>query len=304
MKKILAILSLLVFLPFSAYAMQMIHDDAMDEITGQCGITIEMDMDISVAIASLTWFDCDGVGAYNNPTFFALLGTTVSTLHVETMTNYAGIDIDVGSDPSDNYYSSLGTLPAGLPFVRIGITDLDMSIAKITTDFSGPVNINGVTVNGVNGYIDIGGIMGMEVPGSAGSMNSLGIEINLGLGINTVIVGAVSWTDNDGIRVGTRGAATTADDAQGSVGITGLAITGMSVAGAITVECGTDATNRPTGSQTFLDIGIKNLAVGMNLPSITIALGAGPNTLNEVMGTLGLGGMTVNINGDVQISAH
>jgi hypothetical protein len=62
MKKILAIAIVLLMVPLSAYALEMLTEDVMDNVTGQAGVSIAVD-DVKIwqAIDGLTYTDTDGL---------------------------------------------------------------------------------------------------------------------------------------------------------------------------------------------------------------------------------------------------
>jgi hypothetical protein len=61
MKKILAMAVVLMMVPFSAYALEMLTEEVMDEVTGQAGVSIAVDdVKIFQHITSLEYTDSDG----------------------------------------------------------------------------------------------------------------------------------------------------------------------------------------------------------------------------------------------------
>lgn len=61
MKKILAMAAVLMMVPFSAYALEMLTEDVLDEVTGQAGVSIAVDdVKIYQHITSLSYTDSDG----------------------------------------------------------------------------------------------------------------------------------------------------------------------------------------------------------------------------------------------------
>lgn len=61
MKKLALILAMLLVIPCSAFGLEMLNDSAMDEVTGQAGVSIALDdIQIFLNIERLAWIDCDG----------------------------------------------------------------------------------------------------------------------------------------------------------------------------------------------------------------------------------------------------
>ncbi len=62
MKKLALILALML-IPCSAFGLQMLDNNAMDQISGQAGVSIALDdVQVFIDIEKLAWVDCDGFG--------------------------------------------------------------------------------------------------------------------------------------------------------------------------------------------------------------------------------------------------
>lgn len=60
MKKLALILAFLV-IPCAAFGLEMLNDNAMDQVTGQSGVSIAVDdVQLFINIEKLAWIDCDG----------------------------------------------------------------------------------------------------------------------------------------------------------------------------------------------------------------------------------------------------
>ncbi len=60
MKKLALILAL-ILIPCSAFGLEMLNDNAMDQVTGQSGVAIAFDdVQLFIDIERLAWVDCDG----------------------------------------------------------------------------------------------------------------------------------------------------------------------------------------------------------------------------------------------------
>ena len=61
MKKMLAVVAILMLVPFSAFGMEMMADTALEDVTGQAGVTISIDnVQMDFAMNYLSWGDTDG----------------------------------------------------------------------------------------------------------------------------------------------------------------------------------------------------------------------------------------------------
>lgn len=60
MKKLIVILALMI-IPCSAFGLEMLNDNSMDNITGQSGVSIAFDdIQMFINIERMAWIDCDG----------------------------------------------------------------------------------------------------------------------------------------------------------------------------------------------------------------------------------------------------
>lgn len=60
MKKLALILALMI-IPCSAFGLEMLNDNAMDQVTGQAGVSIALDdVQLFINIEKMAWIDCDG----------------------------------------------------------------------------------------------------------------------------------------------------------------------------------------------------------------------------------------------------
>lgn len=61
MKKVLAIIAIVMLIPFTAFGMEMMADTAMDNVTGQAGVSIGVDdIDMDMSIDHIVYGDADG----------------------------------------------------------------------------------------------------------------------------------------------------------------------------------------------------------------------------------------------------
>jgi len=91
MRKLCLLAALLMLLPVSAMAgMSAVSDVDLEEVTGQTGITITMN--VTVTATSMAWGDSDGFGTYSTAGWVIL-----STVQMPNV-SLTGVTIDCGSD--------------------------------------------------------------------------------------------------------------------------------------------------------------------------------------------------------------
>jgi len=62
MKKVLAIIAIVMLVPFTAFGMQMMADTALEDVTGQAGVSISIDnVQMDFQMGYLGWGDSDGI---------------------------------------------------------------------------------------------------------------------------------------------------------------------------------------------------------------------------------------------------
>lgn len=67
MKKVLAIAAIVMLVPFTAFGMQMMADTALDDVTGQAGVSISIDnIQMDMSIEYVAWGDDDGFSGTTN----------------------------------------------------------------------------------------------------------------------------------------------------------------------------------------------------------------------------------------------
>jgi hypothetical protein len=87
MKKILAIVAVMMLVPFTAFGMEMMADTALEDVTGQAGVSITIDnVQMDFAMDYLSWGDGDGLGGstegYVNLTQIQMTGIVIDKLIV------------------------------------------------------------------------------------------------------------------------------------------------------------------------------------------------------------------------------
>ncbi len=262
---------------------------------GQMGLGVNVDAAIDrIGLKTLSWGDVDGIGGNTKAGFVGLKNTDISGIAVtgpvslEVQTDDKGeltltkfIRMDIGYDHLRN--------PVPL---EVGIASLDTTvIVGDQKDFSGNTGVLGelymkdLAMN-VNGYLDIYNPQDKAVA----------TNLDFGLTIPTLTLNTLSWGDPDGFE-GSPGA--------GGVGLKNLAISNLAIDGRATidtetVQAGDGMTLLPVGTA-FVHMGFSNLDVSMDSLKTDVALGNAKDNLNQVLGSVYLGGLKMGMNGTVDI---
>jgi hypothetical protein len=111
MKKIFMalVLATILALPFSAFAMTTVADSDLSTVTGQAGVSINMDLNMNVNIDLAVWGDRDGItgSAYATQGYVGLSDIAISNLRLRARTPYD--DFAVMSDPHNLFGSTMMT---------------------------------------------------------------------------------------------------------------------------------------------------------------------------------------------------
>jgi len=262
---------------------------------GQMGLGVNVDAAIDrIGLKTLSWGDADGIGGNTKAGFVGLKNTDISGIAVtgpvslEVQTDDKGeltltkfIRMDIGYDHLRN--------PVPL---EVGIASLDTTvIVGDQKDFSsrqdvlGELYMKDLKMN-VRGYLDIYNPQDKAVA----------TNLDFGLTIPTLTLNTLSWGDPDGFE-GSPGA--------GGVGlknlaISNLAIDGRATIGTETVQAGDGMTLLPVGTA-FVHMGFSNLDVSMDSLNTDVALGNAKDNLNQVLGSVYLGGLKMRMDGDLDI---
>ena len=188
--------------------------------------------------------------------------------------------------------------------VNIGIANMSVGMASLDTtvvlgdkkDFSGTMYILG-TLYMKDLQMNVGGYLDIYNPVGNNNATSLGF----GLNVSSLTLDTLSWGDNGGLEEGVVGYV--AGTSAGWVGLKNLAINNLAISGVATIETLTapiGSTNLPAG-MVFVRIGLSNLNVSMDSLNTDVALGSAKNNLNQVLGSVYLGGLNMDINGNVDI---
>jgi len=282
MKKFSILAILVMFFVFAAFpvsvlAMTAISDDEMAQVTGQRGVSINVDVTANLSIGTIAWGDSDGFAGYSNAGFVGIEGLDL-TIHFSgrhdgpfattgpSAVGYMGnkpITIDVGSD-------TLGwttQVRIGLPTSHLTVSELQADIfisgvtagapTSTTAQQLGAIYMNGIEIllgessspavaSSYNaGYLTIG---------AAGSGNR-GINFGFDVNIDSINIDTISYGNTTSILAGSFGTAATA----GYIGVTDLTIGHMNIDGGFNIGIGTlntDAINNGHGQGIITQVNI------------------------------------------------
>jgi hypothetical protein len=140
MKKLCVLAALiLMLLPVTAMAgMQAASDTELSEVSGQTGITIDMNM--SVTAGTVAWGDDDGFSPYTTEGWVVLVGLDLPTIALSNVT------IDCGGNTTTSYLAigTSGNVITG----SLTIADIVIgSTATSTGPSAGEVRISGIGIS-------------------------------------------------------------------------------------------------------------------------------------------------------------
>jgi len=333
MKKILTAIVLFAFvvLPMSVMAMTSITEDELSNVTGQAGVSINVDVTANVTVGTVAWGDSDGFTGYTNAGFVGIEGLTL-TVHASGRHDGAFATTGataVGYMANDPITIDVGTSDTGTSLVRIGLPTFHITVSTLQTD----IFVSGVTADAPTSTVaqQLGAIYmsGIEIrlgqsatPADAGSFNAgyvtigaagagnTGVNIGFNVAIDSVAIGTLSYGNTTSILYTDFGAAATA----GYIGIDGLVLDDVTIVGGVAIGVGTlnTAALNPTGNQgtiTQVNIVIANgttIAIpGAITGNIVLAQDQELATGAGTLGNFYIGGVTAQIVDNVDsLSAH
>lgn len=259
MKKIftaIVLLALLV-LPMSVMAMTDITDDELSTVTGQAGVSINVDVTANLTIGTVAWGDSDGFTGYTNAGFVGIEGLNL-TVHASGRHDGAFATTGataVGYMANDPITIDVGTNDVGASIVRIGLPTFHITVSTLQTDIfvSGGSLLGGPTSTVAQqlGAIYMSGIeirlgqsttpadagsfeAGYVTIGAAGAGNT-GVNIGFNVAIDSVAIGTISYGNTTSLIATDFGAAATA----GYIGVVGLNLDDVNIYGGVAIGVGT-----------------------------------------------------------------
>jgi len=258
MKKILSaiVLFALVVLPMSVMAMTTISDNELSTVTGQAGVSINVDVTANLTIGTVAWGDSDGFTGYTNAGFVGIEGLNL-TVHASGRHDGAFTTSGataVGYMANDPITIDVGTNDGGQSIVRIGLPTFHITVSTLQTD----IFVSGVTAGAPTSTVaqQLGAIYmsGIEIrlgqsatPSDAGSFDAgyvtigaagagnTGVNIGFVVNIDSVEIGTLSYGNTTSLLAGDFGAAATA----GYIGVTGLNLDDVNIYGGVAIGVGT-----------------------------------------------------------------
>jgi hypothetical protein len=268
MKKLLTAIALIacLILPLSAMAMTTIADNELSTVTGQAGVSINVDVTASLAIGTIAWGDSDGAAAFGYASMgFVGLDNMNMTIHIggRTDTVYSGGTISngpLGTTGGANYFLNkpitidVGSSATGAAVVVIGLPTFHITVSSLDSQIflSGGTLAGGPTSTSAQGLgeiylanvdvklgigttaatMDAGYVTISSTPVGGNS----GIVVGLNVKIGSVSIGTMSYGNNTSLLTGFGlGTAATA----GFVGMTNLTLNNMTIAGQVMIGVGT-----------------------------------------------------------------
>ena len=326
MKKIFTaiVLFALVVLPMSVMAMTTIADNELSTVTGQAGVSINIDVTANLTIGTIAWGDSDGFTGYTNAGFVGMQGMNL-TVHLSGRHDgvYAGGANYLANKPIT---IDVGTSDAGASLVRIGIPTSHITVSTMNTNIFvsgatagapssttaqqlGSIYLQGVEVILGRGADAASMDAGYVTIGAAGAGN-VGVNIGFNVLIDSVTIGTMSYGNSTSILAGSFGAAATG----GYIGVRNFALDDVTIAGGVAIGIGTlNGTALGVasfGTQTMVNIVIANgttIAIpGAITGTVTLASNQTLDAANaSELGNFYIGGVTAQIVDNVgSFSSH
>lgn len=335
MKKFLAILAALMLIPFTAFGMEMLSDNVMDDVTGQAGVSINLDVEVDATIATAAWGDADGVtGVAGEGGYVGMSNMTIDSLRVRARDDWAlsgnpaligqlqFLTIDVGSD----------ALYGGTTYVRInpGTFQISMESFDATVALSDDTALD--EVMGVMFMTDMDIFLARDNYIDIMAHGGSGVTIVFDMTMDTVTMATMGWGDLDGLEnnvpygvpSGTLPAYVAGDHTvAGYVGVANLAMANLTMSGTVGIDVvtlaadPTDPTSLVPGlyatwlavnpgdaSSTYVHMALSDVNVTLDSMTGDVQLGATAALGGGTLGDFYVGGVNATVNGWVDIFAH
>jgi hypothetical protein len=259
MKKILALSLTLMLIPFSAFGLEMLEDSTLDSVTGQAGVSINVDIEVDAFIGTAAWGDSDGIAGDGG--YVGLQNMDIDVLRVRAREDWAlsgdattigqleFLTIDVAHDTA-----TTDPLYDGRTYVRINPGTFDITMDSFTADvalgadttmgeFMGEVFMTDMLVR-----LDAGNYIDIYTHGGSG------VSITMYVNMDTVSFATIGWGDTDGLGDDTIGYGVPSGTLPyyvngdytepGYVGVNTLTMTELTVSGTVAIDVLTiDSTN-------------------------------------------------------------
>jgi hypothetical protein len=261
-------------------------------LNSQDGVGVNVDVALDrIGIQTLSWGDADGVGGTSAAGYVGLRDTAVTGV---TAYGSLGIKADtVGTD------QNIGNMPVGTRYNHIAMADLAVGMETLDStvavgnrkDFSdrtfilGSLYMKNLQMN-MNGYLNLYTLEGRDLTG-----------IDLEVAIPRLTVDTLSWGDSDG---------TPDAPFMGGVGLRNLSIEQLKIAGQAAIEmrrvqAGDTGINPLPVGTALVNIGLTQVSLSMESLDADVGLGDRKDNLNQILGSIYLGGLKTVIDGGVSI---
>lgn len=161
MKKLALILAFLV-IPCASFGLEMMNDNAMDQVTGQSGVSIAFDdLQMFINIEKLAYIDCDGFNSHAFDTVcegaagaIGLNNFQIDVLNINAIVNSTANDL-TGNNTTTQTNTNVGSMP--LFSTSCGNIDLfyDYGTAGLDTCYLGSASNPTADNAGLNNYTSI-----------------------------------------------------------------------------------------------------------------------------------------------------
>lgn len=268
MKKILKAVALLVclLLPLSAMAMETIADKDLSSVTGQAGVSINLDANINLQIDAIAWGDKDGLGTTE--------ASGAGWIGVEALE--ANVRIKLRDDLINGAFGGVtdGALTWGLANGTAVQADID-TITPLLVAF----------IDAYNTMYSTTFTYTLDAAGLGGAMSGA-------LGDPSAVAGYPGIAPSFGDLV----ARTTGTNADGYAAYETYEYYSGQIQ-PLTIDVATDSTtNHGVADTTFVRIGLGSIGIYVSSMDLTPALGSSAATLDQELGALYIGDLTVLIN--------
>ncbi|BBO73656.1 hypothetical protein DSCW_10730 [Desulfosarcina widdelii] len=141
MKKVLAIIAIVMLVPFTAFGMEMMADTALEDVTGQAGVSISIDnVQMDFQMGYLGWGDSDGI-LYPDDLATAGLSDLLDTIEdggwvYLSQMKFLGIVIDKYMVGTAGITPLNPTFHDGTAFAAADLSALTIDVGQIYTQFT------------------------------------------------------------------------------------------------------------------------------------------------------------------------
>lgn len=198
MKKLVLVISILMCLPLTAFAMEPLSEAIMDNVTGQAGVSIAIDdVKLYQDIAYLRYTDTDGVGG--SAAGSVGISNLQMMVHMNGITSLdaSGLPVSPGRAVQGNYNTAMnynnfnGDTQFHARALTIDVGTMPVLSAGMTNNVGAPVDVAGVQI----------GLPTLEIHQSALSFDVTVVSVgaaNSGASYGTIEIGNNTLTILDG----------------------------------------------------------------------------------------------------------